>query len=168
VSLQKDRKEALNSVFHLTGNRNISCIRIKDEDENAGIFSYWEADMKYFLVAITILVCVSCINQTVNTESTFLKGHSYEEVWEASIQAVNDIDFTIDGMDVEAGFIGAESGPHILGGDSPTRLSIMIREYGDSVSLDCRVLQKEQFIDLFGVGKKIVDDFMIALNQNLN
>ena len=123
--------------------------------------------MKKYLLAVMILTCLSCINQTVNTESTFLDGHTYEEVWEASIKAVNEIDFTIDGMDIEAGFIGAESGPHILSGDGATRLSIMIRESGDRVSLDCKVLQKEQFIDLFGVGKKIVRDFLIALNQNL-
>ena len=124
--------------------------------------------MKKYLLAVMILACLSCINQTVRTESTFLDGYTYEEVWEASISAVNDIDFTIDGMDMDAGFIGAESGPHILSGDAPTRLSIMIREAGERVSLDCRVLQKEQFVDVFGVGKKIVRDFLIALNQNLS
>ena len=70
--------------------------------------------MKKYLLAVMILACISCINQTINTESTYLDGHTYKEVWEASIKAVNDIDFTIDGMDIEAGFIGAESGPHIV------------------------------------------------------
>ncbi len=124
--------------------------------------------MKKYLLAVMILACISCINQTINTESMYLDGHTYKEVWEASIKAVNDIDFTIDGMDIEAGFIGAESGPHILGGDGPMRLSIMIKEYGERVSLDLRVLQEEQPIDLFGIGKKIVRDFYMALNQNLN
>jgi len=124
--------------------------------------------MKKYLLAVMILACLSCINQTIKTESMFLDGYTYEEVWEASIRAVNNIDFTIDSMDIEAGFIGAESGSHILGGKGPTRLSIMIREDGEHVSLDCRVLLKEQFIDPFGVGKKIVRDFMMALNQNLN
>jgi hypothetical protein len=124
--------------------------------------------MKKYLLAIMILACVSCINQTVNTESTLLDGHTYEEVWVASIKAVNEIDFTIDGMDIETGFIGAESGPHMLGGDGPMRLSIMIKEYGERVSLDFRVLQEETPIDLFGIGKKIVRDFYMALNQNLN
>jgi hypothetical protein len=89
-------------------------------------------------------------------------------VWEASIAAVNDISFTIDSIDREAGFIGAESGRYIFGGDAPPRLSIMIREYSDSVSVDCKVLQKEQLIDVFGIGKKISREFMMALNQNLN
>jgi hypothetical protein len=123
--------------------------------------------MKYFLAALLTLACLSCINQTVSTESTFLEGHTYDQVWDASIKAVSDIDFTIDGMDRESGFIGAESGPHVLAGDSPTRISIMIREYEEKVGLNCRVLQKEQFVDLFGVGKKIVNDFLIAVNQNL-
>ena len=124
--------------------------------------------MKKYLLAIMILACFSCINQTINTESSFLEGYTYEDVWEASIKAVNDIDFTIDGMDKEAGFIGAESGPHILGGDGPMRLSIMIKKYGQHVGLDLRVLQEEQPIDLFGIGKKIVRDFYMALNQNLS
>jgi len=124
--------------------------------------------MRKFLAAVMILAFISCINQTVKTESTFLEGRSYEEVWEASIRAVNDIDFTIDSMDKMSGFIGAESGQHILGGDAPPRLSIMIKEYGESVNVDCRVLQKEQFVDLFGVGNKIVRDFWMALNQNLS
>ena len=124
--------------------------------------------MKKYLLAIMILSCFSCINQTINTESSFLEGYTYEDVWKASIKAVNDIDFTIDGMDKEAGFIGAESGPHILGGDGPMRLSIMIKKYGQHVGLDLRVLQEEQPIDLFGIGKKIVRNFYMALNQNLS
>jgi hypothetical protein len=89
-------------------------------------------------------------------------------VWDASIEAVNDIEFTIDSLDREAGFIGAESGRYVLGGDAPPRLSIMIRKSGDSVSVDCKVLQKEQLVDIFGIGKKIVGEFMMALNRNLN
>lgn len=124
--------------------------------------------MKKYFLAVLILAGLSCINQTVRTESTFLDGYTYDEVWEASIRAVNDIDFTIDGMDAEAGFIGAESGPHILSGDAPMRLSIMIRQSSGRVSLNCRVLQKELIVDVFGVGKKIVRDFFSALNRNLS
>jgi len=97
-----------------------------------------------------------------------MQNRSFDEVWEASIEAVNDIEFTIDSMDRETGFIGAESGRYILGGDAPPRLSIMVREFDDSVSVDCKVLQKEQLVDIFGIGKKIMREFMIALNQNLN
>jgi hypothetical protein len=124
--------------------------------------------MKKLLLAILILACVSCLNQTVNTETTFLKGRTFDEVWEASIKAVNDIEFTIDSIDKEAGFIGAERGTHPLGGDAPPRISIIVKESDRDVSVDCRVLQKEQFIDVLGMGKKIVREFMMALNQNLN
>jgi len=124
--------------------------------------------MKKILLALLILACVSCLSQTVNTETTFLKNRTFDEVWEASIKAINDIEFTIDSIDKEAGFIGAERGRHVLGGDAPPRLSIMVKEYDRNVSVDCKVLQKEQFIDVFGMGKKIVREFMIALNQNLD
>jgi hypothetical protein len=124
--------------------------------------------MKKLLLTILVLASFSCINQTVKTETAFLENRSFEEVWEASIRAVNDIEFTIDGVDKEAGFIGAERGSHPLGGDAPPRLSIMIREYDRRVRVDCKVLQKEQFIDVFGMGRKIGRDFMVALNQNLS
>lgn len=124
--------------------------------------------MKKLLLAFLILFFVSCAIQTVKTETNYWRNRSFDEVWEASIEAVNDIEFTIDSMDKETGFIGAESGRYILGGDAPPRLSIMVREFGDSVSVDCKVLQKEQLVDIFGIGKKIMREFMLALNQNLS
>lgn len=123
--------------------------------------------MKKPLLAVLLLACVSCAIQTVNTETDYWRNRTFDEVWEASIAAVNDIDFTIDSMDRETGFIGAESGRYVLGGDAPPRLSIMIREFDNSVSVDCKVLQKEQLVDVFGIGKKIMREFMSALNQNL-
>lgn len=124
--------------------------------------------MKKMLLALLILPCVSCLNQTVNMETTFLKNRTFDEVWEASIKAVNDIEFTIDSVDKESGFIAAERGRHVLGGDAPPRISVLVKESERSVSVDCKVLQKEQFIDVLGMGKKIIREFMIALNQNLN
>jgi hypothetical protein len=124
--------------------------------------------MKKLLLPFLLLACMSCAIQTVKTETSFWQNRTFDEVWEASIEAVNDIAFTIDSIDREAGFIGAESGRYVLGGDAPPRLSIMIREYDGSVSVDCKVLQKEQLVDVFGIGKKIVREFMIALNQNLS
>lgn len=124
--------------------------------------------MKRLVLAFLVLACVSCAIQTVNTKTNYWRNRTFDEVWEASIAAVNDIDFTIDSMDRATGFIGAESGRYILGGDAPPRLSIMIREFDNSVMVDCKVLQKEQLIDILGIGKKIVREFMFALNQNLS
>lgn len=123
--------------------------------------------MKKLLMILLVLALVCCVNQTVRTGATFLDDHTFDEVWAASIKAVNDIDFTIDSVDIEAGFIGAESGRHI-GQDAPPRLSIMITEARGRVYVDCKVLQKEQYIDIFGHGKKTIRKFMTALNMNLN
>ena len=99
--------------------------------------------MKKIWLIFLCLATASCIKQTVNTETTFLEHFTFEEVWDASIRAVQDIHFTIDSVDKEAGFIGAESGT-FLTQEVPPRLSIMISDGGDRVSIDCRVLQKEQ------------------------
>ncbi len=117
------------------------------------------------LVILLFLALVSCIRQTVKTESRFLDDYTFEEVWRASIRAVNDIVFTIDATDKAAGFIGAESGPP-PGQDFPPRLSIMITETRGRVYVNCKVLVKE-FIDVFGHGRKTVRRFMTALNRNL-
>ena len=142
------------SLINRTRGKNIGC--------------HEEKPMKKLLLPLLILACVSCAIQTVKTESSYWRDRNFDEIWDASIDAVNDIEFTIDSLDREAGFIGAESGRYVLGGDAPPRLSIMIREFDNSVSVDCKVLQKEQLIDVFGIGKKIVREFMIALNRNLS
>jgi hypothetical protein len=125
-----------------------------------------EDSMKKILVVLLALAMVSCIRQTINTESRFLDSYAFDDVWQASIRAVNDIGFTIDSLDIKAGFIGAESGTHI-GQEVPPRLSIFISEVRGRVYVDCKVLQKEQFIDIFGHGERTVRRFMAALNMNL-
>ena len=113
------------------------------------------------------LALTSCIHQNVKTESTYLDDYSFDEVWSAAIRAVNEIDFTIDSLDKDAGFIGAESGTHI-GQEVPPRMSIMITEEKGRVFIDCKVLQKEQFFDILGHGQRTIQKFMTALNANLN
>ncbi|MGB2908273.1 MAG: hypothetical protein WBB73_14315 [Candidatus Aminicenantaceae bacterium] len=123
--------------------------------------------MKKMLVILMLLASTACIRQTVHHTSTYLDGHSFAEVWSASIKAVYDIDFTIDSMDQEAGFISAESGTHILQ-EVPPRFTIMILDNRGKVFVECRLLQKEQFIDILGHGKRTIRRFLTALNVNLN
>jgi len=46
-------------------------------------------------------------------------------------------------------------------------MSIMITSSKGKVYVDCKLLQKEQFIDLFGIGSSTVRKFMNALHSNL-
>lgn len=122
--------------------------------------------MKKLLLVLLAFALVSCIRQTINVESRFLDNYTFDEVWRASIMAVDDIGFTIDSLDLETGFIGAESGRHI-GQQAPPRLAIFINEFRGRVYVDCKVLQKEQFFDIFGHGERTIRRFMTALNMNL-
>ncbi len=124
--------------------------------------------MKKFWLILVILVLVSCVKQTIKQEATFLENHTFEEVWNATIKAINDIEFTVDSMDKEAGFIAAERGRKAFVEKAPTRIAVMIKEIGGKVYVDCKVLQKNQYIDIGGTGKKAIRNFMIALNRNLN
>ncbi len=123
--------------------------------------------MKKLWLILLVLVLVACVKQTIKQEATFLESHTFEEVWNASIKAIDDIEFTVDSMDKDAGFIAAERGRHVFE-KSPPKLSIMIKEVGGKVHVDCKVFKKEQYIDIGGTGRKAVRNFMIALNQNLN
>jgi hypothetical protein len=127
-----------------------------------------EVTMKRLMLVLLVLLSASCIKQTINHDVTFVENHTFGDVWDASIKALYDIEFTVDSMDKEAGFISAERGRHILLQEAPPRLSIKIEEMGDKVKVDCRVLQKEQLIDIMGHGRKTIRDFMIALNLHLN
>jgi hypothetical protein len=123
--------------------------------------------MKKFWVILLVLVFISCVKQPIKQEATFLENYTFEEVWNASIKAIDDIEFIVDSVDKNAGFIAAERGRHFFE-KSPPRLSVMIKEVGGKVYVDCKALKKEQYIDLGGTAKKAVRNFMIALNQNLN
>jgi len=122
--------------------------------------------MKKFFLVLLALALVACIRQTINTETRFLDNYTFDDVWRASIRAVDDIGFTIDSIDLETGFIGAESGRHI-GQKVPPRLAIFVTEIRGRVYVDCKVLQKEQFFDIFGHGERTIRRFMTALNMNL-
>jgi hypothetical protein len=122
--------------------------------------------MKKFWLILVVLVLVSCVKHTIKQEATFLENHTFEEVWSASINAVNDIEFIVVSMDKESGFIAAERG-RLVFEKAPPRLAVTIKEVGGKVYVDCKALQKEP-IDIGGAGKKTVRNFMIALNQNLN
>ena len=123
--------------------------------------------MKKSFAILIILLLTACIQQTVRHEVAFYEDFYYEDIWHAAIRAVNDIDFTIYSMDRASGFIGAESGKHI-GQDAPPRLSILISESHGRIYVDCKVLQKEQYVDLLGHGRRIARSFMTALNHNLH
>jgi hypothetical protein len=125
-----------------------------------------EAAMNKIWWLVFILMAVSCVNQTINHEVDLLQDYSFDEVWAASISAINDIGYTIDSVDKETGFISAESGPHVFQ-HAPPRMSIMITSSNGKVYVDCKLLQKEQFFDLFGIGRKTVRKFMNALYSNL-
>ena len=124
-----------------------------------------EEAVKKILLVILIFSLVCCVKQRINSESTYFESFSYDEVWEASLRAIKDIDFTIDSLDKDVGFIAAERGAHVLQ-DHPPRLSITIERWQDRISVHCRVFQKE-YVDFFGLGRKTVREFMLALKLNL-
>jgi hypothetical protein len=114
-----------------------------------------------------MVTAAACIQQTVHQKTTFLDKHDFDEVWDATIKAVYDIKFTVDSVDRESGFISALRGKDVLQ-HAPPRLSIMISDLDGKVFIDCKVLQQEQFFDIFGHGNRTIRNLLTALNTNLN
>ncbi len=114
-----------------------------------------------------MVAAAACVQQTVHQKTTFLDDHDFDEVWDATIKAVYDIEFTVDSMDRDSGFISAQRGQDVLQ-HAPPRLSIMISDLDGKVFVDCTVLQKEQFIDILGHGNRTIRKLLTALNMNLN
>ena len=123
--------------------------------------------MKKFLIIFFLVAATACLQQTVHQRSTFLDNHTFDDVWDATIKAVNDIKFTVDSVDRESGFIGAQRGKDVLQ-HAPPRLSIMITNLGGRVFVDCKVLQQDQFVDIMGYGNRTIRELLTALNANLN
>lgn len=119
------------------------------------------------LGAIPLILMTACLHQTVRTTSTVYDGFALGEVWNAALRTLHDLDFSIYALDNHAGFIGAE-GPMPIFHELPPRLSVFIsRRYG-TVYVDCKVIQPDQLVDVFGYGRKTAHLFYRTLNRNLH
>jgi hypothetical protein len=123
--------------------------------------------VKKLFILFLLAATAACVQQTIHQRSTFLDNHSFDEVWDATIKAVDDIKFTVDSLDRESGFIGALRGKDVLQ-HAPPRLSILVSDLGGRVFVDCKVLQQDQFVDIMGYGNRTIRDLLTALNANLN
>lgn len=114
-----------------------------------------------------VLMLSACLKPPVHTSATEFDSYSFEEVWAASLHALHDIDFIPYAIDRRAGFISAEMGHLIILHDVPPQISIIVsREYGKTF-VDCKVTQLDQYVDIFGLNKKISRNFYMALHERL-
>ena len=99
-------------------------------------------------------------------ETKTFKDHTFGEVWEAAIRAVDEIDFVIQKRLVKSGFIyaqGREAQDSIY---LPPHMNIYIRrEYGE-ISVHCHVVIPDDPAN-YDVSSGYVDMFFAALNRNL-
>jgi hypothetical protein len=122
---------------------------------------------KVLFLSAAMLLLSSCIRPPVYTSSTEFDRFSYDEVWSASLRALHDIDFIPYALDRRAGIISAEMGHMILFADVPPQISLAISaEYGKTY-VDCKVRQIDQYVDVFGLTKKITRNFYAALHDRL-
>ena len=122
---------------------------------------------KVVFLSAVVLLLTSCIKPPVHTSSTEFDSYSFDEVWTASLQALHDMDFIPYAFDRGAGIISAEMGHMIILHDVPPQISLVIsRDYGKTY-VDCKVIQLDQYVDVFGLNKKITRNFHTALHDRL-
>jgi hypothetical protein len=123
--------------------------------------------VKAAILIPAILILSACLRPPVHTSATEFDSFSFDEVWAASLRALHDIDFIPYTVDRRAGYITAEMGHLMILHDVPPQISILIsREYGKTF-VDCKVTQLDQYVDIFGLNKKITRNFYMALHDRL-
>ena len=123
---------------------------------------------KMIVIGGLCLILLNCMGsmQVKQEASKFYENYSFDEVWVASLRAIQDIGFTIKNTEKESGLIYAEGGRNVITQNESPQLNIMVIESGEKVHVDCRAVQPGQIVD-YGAGKKNINKFLIALNKRL-
>ncbi len=123
---------------------------------------------KMMVISGLCLILLNCMGsmQVKQEASEFYENYSFDEVWVASLRAIQDIGFTIKNTERDSGLIYAEGGRNVITQNEAPQLNIMIIDTGGKVHVDCRAVQPSQIVD-YGAGKKNINNFLIALNKRL-
>ena len=119
-----------------------------------------------FLFTALLVLSGACIKPPVHTTVATYEGYRLDEVWNAALRALHDIDFMPYEIDRHSGIITAQSGRLYIPDTQPHISLIITREYG-KVYVDCKVRQYDQYVDVFGLNKKISRSFYSALSERL-
>ena len=125
-------------------------------------------------LASLFLVCCASI-QVKKQESNFYENFSFNAVWNAALEAVKDMGFTIIDSDrgislpafsEQKGYIHAEGEKNSLTQRVSPQLQITIEKKGGKIFVDCQAIQPKQLFD-FGKSRKNIKKFFERLNVNL-
>lgn len=125
--------------------------------------------LKIMSMGLTFLFFISCVSiQVRRAETIFFRKFSFDEVWRASIQAINDLGFEIRVKEEWRGFIFAEREklPHSTL-HLPPQLRVNIEKEGRWIKVDCEVVLIGKKIDYYWTRRRTVNLFFKALKKNL-
>lgn len=128
--------------------------------------------MKIFVVGCTCLLLTSCASVLQENENpVFEKSKSYErftfdEIWNAAIQSLDDIEFVLKNEIKQNGFIYAQvkknPDPRYL----PPHMNLIIREENGGIRVNCHVVVPSRS-HAFGTERSYANRFFEALDNNL-
>ena len=100
----------------------------------------------------------------------------FNRAWEAALQAVQDMEFTVTNTQRDqiglpafkkwSGTITAEGRKNMLLQVHPPQLIITVRDSGESIRVVCRAVQDKQMID-YGISTRNKNRFFELFNQHL-
>lgn len=125
--------------------------------------------LKIMSIGFIILFFVSCVStQMQKTETIYLRKFSFDEVWRASLQAVNDLGFEIRAKEEWKGLIYAEREkiPHSVL-HLPPQMRVNIEKKGRRIKVDCEVILVGKEIDYYWTRRRTANLFFKALRKNL-
>jgi hypothetical protein len=128
---------------------------------------------KSWVLVVCCIILVSCVGSgpQISQQANLFSGHTLDEVWNASIQAIIDAKYVLLSSDKNGGLLIAripmgETTSHEP--DTNATFMVSIKQSGNGVSVIATVTLVGPQLDIFNFKKKALDNFYQALNKRLS
>jgi hypothetical protein len=118
------------------------------------------------LLAVLLFSAACFMSPRVHLAAQEFRGRTFNEVWDASLWAIRDMNLTVISMNRRGGMIGADPAGYPYH-HYPPLLSVLIRGNSRAVFVECRISQMDRRGEAVGFGRRNVREFFTALNYHL-
>jgi len=123
--------------------------------------------MKPKIICILLAFMVCCAIQNIKTDSTIFDGKTFDQVWNASMLAANDVGFTIVNSDKNSGIIITTKEANLATQEQDPQMNIIIQKSATGINVYCKYLEKGQIMNIFHTPEKDIKKFMVSLERRL-
>jgi hypothetical protein len=133
--------------------------------------------IRFTILAVLCALLTGCFgSMQVKREGSRSFQKPFDDVWAASLKALNEMEFTVTSTKKDqiglpafkkwSGTITAEGSKNVLLQAKPPRLNITVRDKGGKIEVICEAIQDKQMID-YGISSKNKNRFLEILDRLL-